>query len=57
MHGMGNGYFATFCTPRAMLWNIRTLGFGCWLRCLMVNMRLALAEQRRGFARAGRALP
>lgn len=57
MHGMGNGYLATFCTPRAMLWNIKTLGFGCWLRCLMVNMRLAVVGQRRGFPGFSRTLP
>ncbi len=42
---------ALFYTPRAMAWNIKTLGFGCWLRCLALNARELLAEQYRGLAR------
>jgi len=42
---------ALFYTPRAMIWNIKTLGFGCWLQCLALNARESLAEQRR--SRAG----
>jgi hypothetical protein len=57
MHGIANSYFATFFTPRAMIWNIRTLGFSCWVKCLALNMRLAIAEQRRGFAGMDRSLP
>lgn len=36
-----------FLTPRAMLWNIRTLGFFWWLRCLAQNARAAVADQLR----------
>jgi hypothetical protein len=41
-----------FFTPRAMLWNIKTLGFSWWLRCLTQNMRVALVEQFRTFGAA-----
>lgn len=36
-----------FLTPRAMLWNIRTLGFFWWLRCLTQNARTAVSDQLR----------
>jgi len=36
-----------FFTPRAMLWNIKTLGFFWWMRCLAQNMRATLVEQYR----------
>ncbi len=56
MRALGNGYLATFYTPRALIWNIKTLGFECWLKCLMINMRLAAAEQRKGLSAMRRSL-
>ncbi len=33
-----------FFTPRAMLWNIKTLGFKCWLKCLLLNARASAGD-------------
>ena len=41
---------ALFYRPSAVIWNIRTLGFGCWLQCLALNARDSLAQQYRSLA-------
>lgn len=42
-----------FFTPRAVLWNIRTLGLFWWLRCLAQNTRAAIVDQVRGAGFSG----
>jgi len=39
-----------FHTPRAVLWNIKTLGLTCWAQCLMQNAYYAAAELCRAFS-------
>ncbi|MEI9899710.1 MAG: hypothetical protein WDN31_05670 [Hyphomicrobium sp.] len=38
---------SSFYTPRAVLWNIRTLGFGWWVSCQLINARLVLTGATR----------
>jgi hypothetical protein len=39
-----------FFTPQAMLWNIKTLGLGCWLQCFLYNVKVAAVERCRAIA-------
>lgn len=36
-----------FYTPKAILWNIKTLGFACWAQCLAQNACFVIARQGR----------
>ena len=40
-----NFFRSPFYTVRALYWNIRTLGFIWWLRCLAQNIFFSLSEQ------------
>jgi len=42
---------ALFYKPSAVIWNIKTLGFSCWLQCLALNTRDSLAQQYRSLSR------